>query len=238
MFSPYGLEIIESCLSCKMRGEHTFCDLSRYALQELEKMILPTTYPRGAVLFVEGQTPRGLFVLCRGRVKLSISSREGKIFILKVAQAGEVLGLGATVSGKGYDLCAETIDPCQVNFIKRTDFLRFMKEQPEVCFRVAELLSQKYNHVFHEIRSLLMHSPSGKLARLLQDWISRNGAAPQEEPRLTFVLTRDEIAQKIGTSRGTVTRVLRDLKQQEIIQPKGATVLIRNKAALRSMAAL
>jgi len=143
MFSPYGLEIIESCLSCKMRGEHTFCDLSRSALQELEKIILPTTYPRGAVLFEEGQPPRGLFVLCRGRVKLSISSR-GKVFILKIAQAGEVLGLGATVSGKDYDLAAETIDPCQVDFIKRTDFLRFMREQPEVCFRVAELLSHKY----------------------------------------------------------------------------------------------
>lgn len=238
MFSPYGLEIIESCLSCKMRGEHTFCDLSQYALQELEKITLPTTYPRGAVLFVEGQSPRGLFVLCRGRVKLSISSREGKTFILKVAQAGEVLGLGATVSGKGYDLCAETIDPCQVDFIKRSDFLRFMRERPEVCFRVAELLSHKYNHVFHEIRSLLMHSASGKIARLLQDWILRNGAAVQEKPQLTLVLTRDEMAQKVGTSRGTVTRVLRNLKEQDVIQAKGATVLIRNKAALRSMAAL
>jgi CRP/FNR family transcriptional regulator len=125
-----------------------------------------------------------------------------------------------------------------VDFIKRTDFLRFMKEQPEVCFRVAELLSHKYNHVFHEIRSLLMHSASGKMARLLQDWISRNGAAAQEESRLTLVLTRDEMAQKIGTSRETVTRVLRDLKEQQIIQAKGATVFVRNKAALRSMTAL
>ena len=105
MFSPYGLEIIENCLSCKIRGEHTFCDLSQSSLQELEKIILPTTYPRGAVLFVEGQPPRGLFVLCRGRVKLSISSREGKIFILKVAQASEVFGLGATVSNKAM-ICA------------------------------------------------------------------------------------------------------------------------------------
>ena len=175
-------------------------------------------------------------MLCRGRVKLSISSREGKIFILRVAQASEVFGLGATVLNKGYGLCAETIDPCQVNFIKRSDFLCLMRGQPEVCFRVAELLSHKYNHVFHEIRSLLMHSPSGKIARLLQDWISRNGAEAQEEPRLTLVLTHNEIAQKIGISRGTVTRVLRDLKEQEIIQTKGATVLIRNKAALRSLA--
>jgi len=66
----------------------------------------------------------------------------------------------------------------------------------------------------------------------------RNGAAAQEKPRLTLVLTRDEMAQEIGTSRGTVTRVLRDLQQQEVIQAKGATVLISNKAALRTMAAL
>lgn len=237
MLSPYGLDIIESCLACKQRAQHGFCDLSRSGLEELEKITLPTTYPRGAVLFVEGQNPRGLFVLCRGRVKLSISSREGKVFILKVAQPGEVLGLGATVSGRGYDLTAETIDPCQVNFVKRADFLQFMRNQPQVCFRVAELLSHKYNHVFHEIRSLQMHSASGKVAMLLLDWLSGNGATAHEQARLTLVLTHDEIAQKIGTSRETVTRVLADLRKQQIIQAKGSAVFIRNQAALRSVAA-
>jgi CRP/FNR family cyclic AMP-dependent transcriptional regulator len=237
MPSPYGLDIIESCLACKLRTEHSFCDLSKSALQALEKITLPTAYPRGAALFVEGQNPRGVFVLCRGRIKLSISSREGKTFILRVAQPGEVLGLGATVSGKGYDLTAETIDPCQLNFIKRADFLLFMKEHPDVCFRVAELLSHKYNHVFHEIRSLLMHSSSGKIAMLLLDWLSHKGLGVQDQPRLTLLLTHDEIAQKIGTSRETVTRVLGDLRKQQIIEAKGSAVFIRNQTALRSIAA-
>ena len=61
------------------------------------------------MLFVEGQAPRGIFVLCKGRVKLSICASDGKTLILKIAEAGEVLGLSAAVSGAPYELTAETV---------------------------------------------------------------------------------------------------------------------------------
>ena len=61
-------------------------------------------------------------MLCKGRVKLSICSTDGKTLILKIAEPGEVLGLSASVSGKPYELTAETVDPCQINFVKREDF--------------------------------------------------------------------------------------------------------------------
>ena len=154
MLSPYGLDIIESCLTCKMRADQIFCDLSDPALQSFEQIKYATAYPKGAVLFVEGQAPRGIFVLCKGRVKLSICSTDGKTLILKIAEAGEVLGLSASVSGKPYELTAETIDPCQVNFVKREDFLRLLKEHADACMRVAEQLSEKYNTACREIRSL------------------------------------------------------------------------------------
>ena len=92
MLTPYGLDILESCLSCKMRAEHIFCDLPAAALQTFETMKYATAYPKGAVLFVEGQAPRGIFVLCKGRVKLSICASDGKTLILKIAEAGEVSG--------------------------------------------------------------------------------------------------------------------------------------------------
>src|ERR1700758_873338 len=111
-----------------MRAEHIFCDLPPAALQSFESIKYATAYPKGAVLFVEGQAPRGIFVLCKGRVKLSISSSDGKTLILKIAEAGEVLGLSAAVSGKPYELTAETIDPCQVDFVKREEFLCFLKD--------------------------------------------------------------------------------------------------------------
>ena len=237
MLSPYGLDIIESCLTCKTRNERLFCDLPAAALQAFEVIKYATAYPKGAVLFVEGQAPRGIFVLCKGRVKLSICATDGKTLIVKISEPGEVLGLSATVSGKPYELTAETIDPCQVNFVKREDFLRFLREHSDACFRVAEQLSEKYNTACHEVRSLgLSHSAGEKLAKLLLEWSSKNGEASKQEPRLKLALTHEEIAQMIGTSRETVTRLFADLKKKQIVQAKGSTLLIRNKAALKLIA--
>lgn len=238
MLSPYGLDIIESCFTCKVRAERIFCDLPTSALQSFESIKYATAYPKGAVLFVEGQTPRGIYVLCKGRVKLSISASDGKTLILKIAEAGEVLGLSAAVSGKPYELTAETIDPCQINFVKRDDFLRFLREHAGACFKVAEQLSDKYNSACHEIRALgLSHSAAEKLAKLLLEWSSKHGEVQKQEPRVKLALTHEEIAQMIGTSRETVTRLFAELKKKQILQSKGSTLLIRNKAALKELAA-
>ena len=237
VLSPYGLDIIESCLTCKVRADRIFCDLPNHALQAFEAIKYATAYPKGAVLFVEGQAPRGIFVLCKGRVKLSICATDGKTLILKIAEPGEVLGLSATVSGKPYELTAETIDPCQVNFVKREDFLRFLKDNSDACFKVAEQLSEKYNNACHEVRSLgLSHSAGEKLAKLLLEWTGKNGEAVKQEPRLKLALTHEEIAQMIGTSRETVTRLFAEMKKRQIVQSKGSTIVIRNKAALKLMA--
>ena len=237
MLSPYGMDIIESCLTCKMRTDRLFCDLPTAALQSFESIKYATAYPKGAVLFVEGQAPRGIFVLCKGRVKLSICASDGKTLILKIAEPGEVLGLSAAVSGKTYELTAETIDPCQVNFVKREDFLHFLKEHSEACFKVAEQLSEKYHNACNEVRSLgLSHSAAEKLAKLLLEWSSKNGEGAKPEPRLKLRLTHEEIAQMIGTSRETVTRLFAEMKRRQIVQSKGSTLVIHNTAALREIA--
>ncbi len=76
------------------------------------------------MLFVEGQSPRGVFILCSGKVKLSTSSADGKTLILRISEIGEVLGLAAVVSGKAYQATAEVLEPTQANFISRNEFLR------------------------------------------------------------------------------------------------------------------
>jgi CRP/FNR family transcriptional regulator len=231
------MEIVESCLTCKLRADGIFCDLPPAALQSFENIKFATAYPQGAVLFVEGQIPRGIFVICKGSVKLSINSPNGRTMIVKLAEAGEVLGLSATISGKPYEVTAETIDPCQVNFVKRDDFLRFLKDDVEACFKVAEQLSDKYHNACQEVRTLgLSHSASEKLANLLLEWSCKNGESAKAEPRLKLRLTHEEIAQMIGTSRETVTRLFAEMKRRQIVQSKGSTLLIRNTAALREIA--
>ena len=237
MLSPYGMEIVESCLTCKLRADRIFCDLPATALHAFESIKYATAYPQGAVLFVEGQVPRGIFVLCKGSVKLSINSPNGRTMIVKLAEPGEVLGLSATISGKPYEVTAETLDPCQVNFVKRDDFLRFLKDDVEACFKVAEQLSDKYHTACQEVRSLgLSHSASEKLANLLLEWSCKNGESAKAEPRLKLRLTHEEIAQMIGTSRETVTRLFAEMKRRQIVQSKGSTLVIRDTGALREIA--
>ena len=238
MLSPYGMELIDSCLACKLREEDgIFCNLPPATLQKLESIKSTTAYPGSAVLFVEGQIPRGIFMLCKGSVKLSINSPNGRTMIVKLADPGEVLGLSATISGRPYEVTAETLDPCQVNFIKRDDFLRFLREDVDACIRAAEQLSDKYHNACKEVRALgLSLSAAEKLATLLLEWSSKNGEADKPEPRLKIRLTHEEIAQMIGTSRETVTRLFAEMKKRQILQSKGSTMVIRNSAALRDIA--
>jgi len=237
MLTPYGLEITESCLECKMRSENMFCDLPRAALQAFESIKYPTAYPKGAVLFVEGQNPRGIFVLCKGRVKLSQCSSTGKCLIMKFAEPGEILGLSATISGKPYEVMAETAEPCQINFVRRDDFLRFLREHSEAGIRVIQQLSEKYISTCREIRTLsLSHSASEKLAKLLLNWGPINNQAANTEIRILLRLSHEEIGQMIGTSRETVNRSLAAWQKRKIIQRNGSVLLVRNMAALKAMA--
>lgn len=235
MGSPYGLQLVENCIICKLRSDNFFCALPPAALQAFEKIKFATAYPRGAILFVEGQPPRGIYMLCKGRVKLSVNSAEGKTLILKIAEPGEVLGLHACVSGMSYELTAETIQPCQVNFVRRDDFLRFLHEHGSACLQAAHHLSDNCHSAYDLIRSLgLSHSAGEKLARFLLE-LSTDGEKTGDGIRAKMGLTHEEIAQIIGTSRETVTRLLAEFKRKKFASLKGSTLLIHNKPELEKL---
>jgi CRP/FNR family transcriptional regulator len=237
MRAPYGLEIIETCLSCPHREDRLFCNLPPAAVQALSAITSAAVYPKGATLFVEGQSARGVFVLCSGRVKLSTSSADGRTLILRMSDAGEVLGLPATVTGKPYELSADVIEPAQANFIAREDFLRFLREHGEAALRVAQQLGETYHSAVAEMRSIgLSHSASEKLARFLLE-LSADHDQGKGEIKLTLTLTHEEIAQIIGASRETVTRLFSDFKKKQLVQVKGSTVIIKNKAGLEQLVA-
>lgn len=108
MRAPYGFEIIESCMGCKAVHENSFCRFSPTVQRSMDSVSYHSVMPSGALLFVEGQTPRGMYILCSGKVKLSTTSKEGKVLILKQAETGEALGLSAAISGTNYEMTAET----------------------------------------------------------------------------------------------------------------------------------
>jgi CRP/FNR family cyclic AMP-dependent transcriptional regulator len=235
--APYGLDIVDSCVSCKLRGQGFFCELPAPVLEALDGAKFSAAYPGGAVLFSEGQMPRGVYLLCRGRVKLSITAADGKALILKIAEAGELLGLHAVMGGTPYEMSAETLHPCQINFIRRDDFLGLLKNHGEACLQAAGHLSQNCQSAFDQIRSLgLSHCAREKLARVLLEWAA-HGEVTREGTRVKLAMTHEEIAQMIGTSRETVTRILAEFKAKQLAYIKGASLLIRNRAGLERLLA-
>ncbi|MGA7078705.1 MAG: Crp/Fnr family transcriptional regulator [Terriglobales bacterium] len=234
MRAPYGLNILDNCLTCPMREEHLFCNLPTSALQRLNEIRSTAIYPKSAMLFIEGQQPRGVFVLCTGKAKLSTSSSEGKTVITKISEAGDVLGLSATVSNRPYEVTAEMIEPGQANFITRDALMQFMREYGEVAVRVAEQLSRNYYTAYEGIRTLgLTSSPAERFAKLLLEWSNTSNYGDPAQVKLT--LTHEEIAEIIGTTRETVSRLFSQFKKKQLLQLKGATLTIRSRAALEKM---
>lgn len=235
MPTPYNLEVRNDCLRCAKRVDRPFCNMSDEAVEKLDEIKFTAVYPKGSMLFAEGERPRGVFIVCSGRVKLMTSSSEGKTLILRIAEPGEVLGLSSAVADRPYEVSAETLEPCQINTVRRDDFIRFLTGHVEACLHSAQQLSSAYNAAQKEVRNLGLSQTTGeRLARLLVDWMAK-GEQKKEGIRFQVLLTHEEIAEMIGTTRETVTRLLSDLKRKKILDTKGATFVILNPEALKAM---
>lgn len=229
------LERIESRISSPHREESLFSNLSPAAVQALAAITSAAVYPKGATLFVEGQAPRGVFILCSGRVKLSTTSADGKTLIARISRPGEVLGLPGTVTGKPYELTADAVEPTQANFIPRASFLKFLRENGDAALRVAQQLGETYHAAIHEMRMIgLSHSAQEKLARFLFNR-SAEHADGKDLAKFTLTLTHEEIGQMIGATRETVSRAFSELKKKRLIQVKGPALTIPSRAALEKL---
>lgn len=236
MKTPYGLAIIDTCTECHCRAAGFFCGLPSDVLKAFDQVSQHSVLPAGAILFVEGQTSRGMFVVCSGKVKLSTTSREGKVLILKTVGAGESLGLSAAISGMNYEMTAETATPCQLNFVDRRSLLQLLEVHPAVGVQASQFLSREFQAAYRDIHDLILaRSSAGKLARLLLS-CSPERSSMLEEFRLDEAMTHEEMAQRIGSSRETVPRLLTDLKKRQLIRHDGDTLVIRNRTALEALA--
>jgi len=213
------------------------CESPINEIRGLESMTVTKHYGRGSVLFVEGQRPRGVYVLCEGRAKVSIASADGKTLLLRIAQPGDLLGMNATLTGRPYGATVETLDRCRIDFISRGDLLKVLNRDKRAYLGVAQALSRKLSGVVEHTRLLfLSQSASEKLARLLVQWCDDLGKRTPQGIRINSGLTHEEMGQMICASRETVTRVLGEFKRKDIVSLVDNAIFVRNRSALESVA--
>ena len=146
-----------------------------------------------------------------------------------------MLGLNAAVSGIPHETTAETGQPCQLNFVKRDDFLKFLTEHGDACLHAAIHLSRECQQAYQHLRSFVTTSAPERIARLMLDW-SQDDSGTATAHGIKVALTHDEIGQIIGMSRETVTRTLANFRKQRIAKIHGSTLLIQNMPAIQKLA--
>jgi CRP/FNR family transcriptional regulator len=227
------MKIEHKCENCELRSESYFCNLREANLKVFETLKITNAYPKGSTLFMQGQPSNGVYILCQGRVKLSTYSKDGKAIILHIAEAGEVLGLSSTISESNHIATAEVLESCQVNFVRNDEFLSFLRNNAEACLSAVKQLSSNYQTAYLQICSLgLSSSVADKLAMLFLGWCKASVEA-HDGIHLKISYTHEELAQMIGTSRETVTRLLKDFKDRHLISIKGSDLTIHDKDELK-----
>jgi len=219
-----------------------FCNLTGETLSEFLAIAPESSRSRGETLFVEGEMPRYVFLICSGRVKLTVTSREGRTAILRVAGPGEILGLSPAMSGTANETTAEAVELCRVKAIRVSEFLNFLQKYPEASREATRCLLHDYRVVLNNVcRLALPNTVAGRLATLLLEWLNHRPASSTRTSsannhRFIVTLTQEEIASMANTSRETVSRVLNQFQNDKLISIKGAMVTILQPRALEQLA--
>jgi CRP/FNR family transcriptional regulator len=222
----------------KTQSDAFFGTLSPAAMEEFESIQFAASYPGAATLFGENEASKGIYLVLSGQVKLSVTSSAGKSLILKIAKPGDILGLSASIGNTPYEATAETLHLSRVAFIRRSDLMNFVSKYPEVYQIVVRQLNQQYHNACEQLRTVgLSAGAHEKIARLILHW-SSDGKTTQAGRQITVPLTHEQIAECVGSSRETVSRTLRDFKDQHLILLRGATMIIPNPAALQAVGAV
>jgi CRP/FNR family cyclic AMP-dependent transcriptional regulator len=234
MKSLDNLKIQHKCSECKLHTAKFFCDFPRACLETFESLKITSAYSKGSSVFIQGQPSNGIYMLCQGRVKLCTYSKDGKAIILRIALAGEVLGLSATLSDSVHEATAEVLEPSQINFVRKQDVLRFLRQNPDAGINALRQLSHNYHAAHTQICSLgLSASVGDKLAKLLLGWCSTSiGNGSNGSIHLKVSFSHEEIAEMIGSSRETVTRLLKDFRDRELIIMNGSDLYIHDTKKL------
>ena len=196
-----------------------------------------SVHPQGRVLFAEGEPARGIYVLRSGRTTSSVSSHEGRVVILRIALAGDVLGLNSVLRSSSYDTTVKTIEPCHTDFISRVDLLKLLDRSKPATSAILKILSNELTELADRTTSLLLPKTAvARLAQLLLEWCEESEVNESRVIEINKNFTQEEIGQMICTSRETVTRLLAMLSRRQIVQIKSDRIVIEDRSALQDLA--
>jgi CRP-like cAMP-binding protein len=209
-----------------LRTVPLFSELTEADLEALARLTSRRRYPKDGVVFFENEVGDTLFVVVEGRIKVTILGDDGREIILSVLGPGEFFGEMALLDHEPRSATTIAAEETELLCLSRQDFEGVMAGNANVTSALIKVLTSRLRHANHQISTLALLDVYGRVARVIVD-MAREEGRRLKDGRIAFRRpTHQEIANRIGTSRETVTRMLRDLQQQGLVHIGGKEILV------------
>jgi CRP/FNR family transcriptional regulator len=230
--TPFG----RNCLTCAVRGADCFCSLPDEALRELQAIGTYVRFGDGESVLREGDWADRVYVVCQGSIKLTASSAEGRLLLVRIARPGDVLGLAEALKEINYQVAAEALEPCEAKVVGRAEFFSFMDRFRDVSRNAARAVALEYEGAMVSARRLaLSGSAASKLAGTLLELGQTGESNGQESLAFRMPLTHEELGSMAGLSRETVTRLIAKFKQEGLLEREGERMILPQPAKMREL---
>lgn len=221
---------MQSCFcqvgSCVLCEAELHSEVSSEQVCQIRGLLSKHSYDAHEIIFRESDPGAYLFLVREGHIKLTASNPDGREQIIGLGLAGHVIGFD-TMDDEAYTHTAETLTPADVCTIRRKDMLQILEQNPGVSMRLVEILNDELRQAKTLIRVLGQKSPAGKIATFILSLFPQRGAIPRE---LVLPLSREEVAEMVGLTEETVSRVMADLRRKGVIEaPRGFIRIIDHK---------
>lgn len=221
---------------CEGEGPWIFSALNEEGRRELAGLLRPIEYDKDEVIFQEGEPAFGLYIICRGRVKLAKRSSKGKRQILKLVGPGEFLGEKTMFDQEVYTAFAKTLEPTKLYFVERGAFLDFLLRHPPVAISLIEKLARELKGFQSRLLEISYEGSTERLARLLLKVGEVCGVKEDRRLYLGVELSRAELAEMAGISTETAIRTLSRLRERGLVELEGHKIYIRDREGLERLA--
>lgn len=222
---------VPDCIHCSKRFSSVFCRAEVSNLHSINESKVCSTYKKGQMIFHEGSYAFGLFCINSGKIKISRNGDDGREAILRLAKPGDIIGYKALLINEKYSASAVALDDCNVCFIPKELFLKILKSDSSLSIELMRMLSTELGKVETKLTHLAQKPVRERLAETLL-FIKETYGLEDDEQTINAALTREEIANIVGTATESAIRLLSEFKKDNIIELEGKKIKIINMEKL------
>ncbi|MDI3476519.1 MAG: family transcriptional regulator, cyclic receptor protein [Thermoanaerobacterium sp.] len=212
-----------------------FNTLSENSLKELDKIACKKEYKKGSIIFFEGDEGDAIYFVKTGKIKISKTSQQGKEHIIKIMENGDIFAESLLFIGGKYPATAEAIEDSIVIILKNKDIENLILKNNEIALGIIKLMAKRLQNVAVIIENLALKDSLGRTVSILLTFAREKGVKNKEGIAIELNLSRQDLANMVGTSRENMTRILSQLDKEGVIKLDRHAIIIKDVNALKNL---